>query len=105
MASPSNRVLLNLTYVDRCEIAETFVDSMERCTFDGAAMRMEFVINRLDEPKPPHAPTGKKYTACRLVMMAAAVPHFVKQLNKMMVLLETNASAAQPGDSLPGKPN
>jgi hypothetical protein len=57
-----------LTYVDQPEISETFADSLRGLTFDGMNLRLEFVVNRLDEPKPPNPPTGKALTACRLIV-------------------------------------
>jgi len=54
MAQPPSQFPANLTYVDHPDIAETFADAMERLIFDGATVRMEFVVNRLDDPKPPH---------------------------------------------------
>ena len=62
---PAQPGKLNLVYVDRPEVPETFVDSLQRTVIDGVHARMEFVVNRLDDPKPP---------ACRL---ASLIPHVV----------------------------
>jgi len=55
-------------YVERVEVTETFADSVEGMLFDGQTMRIEFVVHRYDEPKPPSAPTGRKVTSARLVL-------------------------------------
>jgi hypothetical protein len=54
---------------------------------------MEFVVNRMDPPVPPRAPTGKKITACRLIMtpqgflsMAAQLQGLVGALTQQGVL-------------------
>ncbi len=31
-------------------------------------VKLEFVVNRLDDPKPPSPPSGKAFTAARLVI-------------------------------------
>ena len=52
-------VQAQLTYVGRPEISETFANSLYRISFDAFQVRMEFVVNRLDDPKPQTPPTGK----------------------------------------------
>jgi len=54
--------------IDIPGLQETFVDSMGSSTFDGATLRIELCVTRLDLPKPPKPPTGKKYPVCRLVL-------------------------------------
>ena len=49
---------LQIRFVDRPEISETFADSTRTFTFDGHTMRIEFCTIRMDEPKPPNSPTG-----------------------------------------------
>ena len=44
-----------LRYVDRQDVSETFVDSLEKFVFDGTTLRLEFVINRFDEPNPVYS--------------------------------------------------
>ncbi len=73
-----------LTYVDRSEISETFADSLGRLTFDGIHLRMEFVVNRMDDPKPPAAPTGRALTACRVVI---PLPGMLDMLNKLQAVV------------------
>lgn len=68
-------------YVDRPDIAETFADFVHRIQFDGQTLRFEFCVTRIeDQPASGGSPTGTRYTACRLVLSAAAA---VDLMNKM----------------------
>ena len=97
---------LQLTYVDRPEISETFADSLARISFDALHARMEFVVNRVDDPKPPAAPTGKSYTACRLVIPLPAALDLHAKLGAMISMLQQQGvlkPIVQPPTS--GRPN
>jgi hypothetical protein len=48
-----------LTYLDRPEVSETFADSLGKLTLEGFNAKLEFVVNRMDNPSPPNPPTGK----------------------------------------------
>jgi len=67
-------------YVDRPEVAEIFADFVQRIQFDGQTLRFEFCVSRMDDQSPPAAPTGTRYSACRLVLSATAA---VDLMNKM----------------------
>jgi hypothetical protein len=56
--------------------------------FDGMNIRLEFVINRFDEPKPPHPPTGHALTACRLVLSLPAILDMLGKLNPLIGTLQ-----------------
>jgi hypothetical protein len=71
---------LQLQYIDRPEIAETFADFVQRIQFDGQTLRFEFCVTRLDDQRAQGTVTGKRYPACRLVLSAAAA---VDLMNKM----------------------
>ena len=75
-------------YVDRPEISETYVDTLEKMVFDGQTLRMEFCVNRMNEPKPPNPPTGKKYTACRLVLPPMGLIEMTNKLNGIVAAME-----------------
>lgn len=75
----------DLRYSDRPEISETFADSVERMYFDGNTLRLEFVVTRFDDPKPPARPTGRKCTSCRLVLSQEGA---LDLINKMTGLRE-----------------
>jgi hypothetical protein len=42
----------------------------------------------MDDPAPPNPPTGKKYTACRLVLPPLAALDLVNKLQQLVALLE-----------------
>ena len=99
-------VQAQLTYVDRPEISETFADSLYRISFDALQVRMEFVVNRLDDPQPQTPPTGKSFTACRLVMPLAAMLDLHGKLGTMITMLQQQnviRPVIQPPTS--GRPN
>jgi hypothetical protein len=71
---------LQLTYVDRPEVTETFADFVQRIQFDGQTLRFEFCVTRLDDQRTGQAATGKRYPACRLVLSPGAA---IDLMNKM----------------------
>jgi hypothetical protein len=105
MTKPTGDVSLNLMYVDHPEVSERFVDSMERIFCDGANVRMVFVVTRLDEPKPPLPPSGKKHTACRLIMPLSALPQFVDRLNSLLEVMSKQGAFHQVASADGEKPN
>jgi hypothetical protein len=97
-----------LTYVDRPEISETFSDSCARLTVEGLNAKLEFVVNRMDDPKPPAPPTGKAMTICRLVLPLPGVVDLHAKLSQILGVLQAQGiiqvtPIAQGPQS--GKPN
>lgn len=85
MTQPTRQPFVGaLTYVDHPEIAETFVDFIEKIWADGTVVRIEFVVKRLDPPVPTGPQTAQKHTACRLVLSVTALPTLIGQLNGFM---------------------
>jgi hypothetical protein len=75
-----------LQYVARPEVTETFADLLEKIVVDGqtSTLRMEFCVVRMDDPKPNQTKqTGKKYTACRVILPMVG---FFDMLNKFQQL-------------------
>jgi hypothetical protein len=79
---------VQLQYVDRPEVSETYADSLEKAMFDGNSIKMEFVVNRLNPPVVSKPPGGKKVTSSRLVMPLAGIIQMVSQLKDIMASLE-----------------
>jgi hypothetical protein len=74
-----------LQYQDRPEVFETLADNLELVYVDGPTLRLVFSVNRIDPPTRPGPPMGgKKYTACRLVMPATALPQLAAQLTNLL---------------------
>lgn len=69
------------------EIGETFVDQMGTVSFDGATLRIEFAVARMDELKPGSQPTGERHTVCRLVLSAPCAIDLMNQLQHVAAQL------------------
>ncbi|MGH6725847.1 MAG: hypothetical protein ACREB8_04785 [Pseudolabrys sp.] len=95
------RVQPKMTYVDRPEISDIFADGLRRATFDGINTKLEFVINRMDEHKPPAPPTGQSLTACRLVLPIPCVLELHGKLSQLINALHAQGVIKQTstGDS------
>jgi hypothetical protein len=95
-----------LTYVDRPEVSETFADSMWRVNFENSLVKMEFAVNRMDDPNGAAAPTGRVMTACRIVIPLAAMMDMLGKLQAMLTQLQA-AGVIRPiiPPSPTGRPN
>jgi len=89
------RVQPTMTYVDRPEISETFADGLRRATFDGINTKLEFVVNRMDEHKPPAPPAGQSLTACRLVLPIPCVLELHGKLSQLIGALQAQGVIKQ----------
>jgi hypothetical protein len=96
-----------IEYVDVPSIAETYADTVKGMMFDGQSVRLELCVTRMDEPKNgSSAPTGKRQTACRVVLPLSAALELSTQLGRMMNTLahrgaELKAKRAQPASAQP----
>lgn len=98
---------IQLQYVDRPDVSETYVDLLEKVFVNGPLVRLEFCVNRMNEPKPPKPPTGKKITASRLVMPLPALLQMADQINKVVKALEQQGVIKRTPITMPptGLPN
>jgi hypothetical protein len=97
-----------VTYVDRPEISETFADSCARVSVEGFNAKLEFIVTRMDDPKPPAPPTGKAMTTCRLVLPLPGVLALHAKLTQIINALQAQgvlSQIAQFPEQSPGKPN
>jgi hypothetical protein len=94
----SGQVLL--TYVDRPDVSETFVDSLEKCLFDGSAVRLEFVVNRIAQAQPGKQPEAVKMTASRLVTTLPGLVSLASHVNGMINALKAQG-VIQEGQAPP----
>jgi hypothetical protein len=90
-AAGAQRQAPTIRNVDRPEVAETFADAITSLVFDGQSLRIEFGVTRLDEVKAGMPITGRRYTACRLVLPPAAA---VDLINRMQ---QTGTALTQAG--------
>jgi hypothetical protein len=98
---PQSQAQLLLTYVDRPEILETYVDTLWRVYFDGNAIRMDFVVNRLDNPQAQPPRLGKAFTASRIVIPLFGMADMLNKLQDIMGQLQAQGTIRQthPPDS------
>jgi hypothetical protein len=77
-----------------------------RVTFEDMHLRMEFVVNRVDDPNPPAAPRGKAVTACRVVISLPGMVDMLGKLQAVMTQLQA-AGVLRPITNPPttGRPN
>lgn len=94
-----------LTYVDRPEISETYVDGLQLIFFDGVAVKIELVVYRYETPKPPASPSGQKITAARLVLSPQAAEALLKGLSQMAAAVQQDAKAQPQSPARPIKPH
>lgn len=88
-----------IEYVEVPGVTETFADSIHSMAFDGQTFRVEFCVTRMDEPKKADAAvTGRRMTACRMVLSPAAALQLSTKLGRMMgAMARQNAAAAKGG--------
>jgi hypothetical protein len=77
-----------IDYVDVPSIAETYADTVRGMVFDGQSVRLELCVTRMDEPaKDAGELTGKRQTACRVVLPLGAALDLSTKLGRMMATL------------------
>ena len=103
--------VIEIEYVNRPEVVETFADLLERVTVDGATntLRMEFCVVRMDDPKPGQSKqTGKKYTASRLILPMSGLLDIINKFQQIAALMEQQGTLKRQPVFPPqgsGKPN
>src|SRR5579872_7631925 len=88
-AAGVHRQAATIRHFDRADIAETFADSVMSLVFDGQSLRIEFGVTRLDEVKPNTPITGRRYTACRLVLPPAAAVELINRMQQAGLARQT----------------
>ena len=78
----------DVVYIDRPDLAETYIDSIGTTLFDGNNLRMEMCITRLDRPTPPDTPTGRRFPVHRVIMPADCMVDLYNQLGRFMKMME-----------------
>ena len=75
-------------YIDRPDLAETFVDNIRHVTFDGATVRAELAVTRFEEFTPPTPAVAKQYPVSRLVLRPDAAVDLFVRLQRLIALME-----------------
>lgn len=105
-AGPRERQAATINYIDRPDIAETFVDSVSGLVFDGQSLRIEFAVTRIDEVKPGSPITGRRYPACRLVLRPAAAVDLINRMQQVgAALTQAGVAKATPRPGETPKPD
>jgi hypothetical protein len=74
--------------VDVPSICETYADAVRGMMFDGQSVRMELCVTRMEEPKDGSGElTGKRQTACRVVLPLSAALELSSKLSSMLTTL------------------
>jgi hypothetical protein len=94
---------IDLRYEDRPELLETFADNVQRMSFDGRTLRIEFCVARLEDPvaaqtSPGKAPPGKgskpakrkgrSLPVCRLVLDLDGAVDLFNKINTLQAAME-----------------
>jgi hypothetical protein len=67
------------------ELPETFADQVGTMYFDGSALRIEFLVTRVEQPSPP--PKEERHVVSRLVLSPRCTIDLINQLNKLSTTL------------------
>ena len=94
-----------LTYVNRPEVSETYVDGLHLVFFDGMTVKVEFVVHRFDAPNPPNPTSGQKITAARLALSPEAADALLKGLSQVAAAVQQQAKAQSQSPVKPTKPH
>lgn len=82
-------------YIDRPDVSETFVDTLESVMYDGTSLRMEFAVHRFTPPNRNGRASKRKVTAVRLVMPLAGAIGLTSQLSALMEALEQQGAIGE----------
>ena len=86
---------VEVRFVDKPEISETFTDSINAMLFDGQTMRIEFCVTRLDAPKPNRSPTACRSPSCRVVLTPSTMLELFKRLSQVVNAMEKDGVIKQ----------
>ncbi|MDP1630617.1 MAG: hypothetical protein Q8L66_04275 [Caulobacter sp.] len=80
----------DLRYEDRADIVETFADNVQRMTFDGRTLRVEFCVARMDDPDAKAKKrTGRAVPVMRLVLDLDGAVDMFNKMNNLQAALES----------------
>ena len=98
-----------LRYEDRPDLSETFADTVQRMTFDGRTLRIEFCAVRMDDPDAKAKKrTGKSVPVSRIVLDLDGAVDMLNKMNSLQAALQNRGvittSAAPAPASAPAAP-
>jgi len=80
MAPAPHTLQKHMTYVGRPDISEAYTDFLGQGCYDETTLRMEFFVNRMNNPQSDRTLTGLPVTACRVIMPPSGVLDIIEQL-------------------------
>ncbi len=87
--APKPEAPMDLRYVDRPDLVETFADNVQRMSFDGRTMRIEFCVRRADEPDPKaKGKTGRAVPVVRLVLDLDGAVDLFNKINSLQAAMQ-----------------
>lgn len=79
----------DLRYEDRVDLIETFADNVQRMTFDGRTLRVEFCVARMDELDPKaKKKTGRAVPVVRLVLDLDGAVDLFNKVNSLQAAMQ-----------------
>ena|SRR5437762_2231291 len=78
-----------LRYEERPDLNETFADNVQRMTFDGRTLRIEFCVTRSDEGPAGGQRIGRSIPVCRLILDLDGAVDLFNKINNLQSALET----------------
>ena len=88
-SAPKPDAPIELRYEDRLDLVETFADNVQRMSFDGRTMRIEFCVQRADEPDPKaRQKTGRAVPVVRLVLDLEGAVDLFNKINSLQAAMQ-----------------
>ena len=95
----------DLRYEDRPELSETFADTVQRMTFDGRTLRIEFCAVRMDEPDAKAKKrTGKPVPVSRIVLDPDGPVDMLNKMNSLQAALKSSGVITTSATPAPAAP-
>jgi hypothetical protein len=87
--TPAATAAPELRYEDRPDLVETFADNVQRMSFDGRTMRVEFCVARADEIDPKAKKrTGRAVPVVRLVLDLEGAVDLFNKVNSLQAAMQ-----------------
>jgi len=107
MASNPRELFQKFPVEPHHEVKETYADFLGLTSFDGSSLRIELLVARMEDPKPPAQPTGQRHIVARLVLSPACAIDLINQMNQIAAqLAQVGLIKMEQGQAKPQqKPN
>jgi len=87
--APTTDTPMDLRYEDRLDLVETFADNVQRMSFDGRTMRIEFCVRRADEPDAKaRRKSARAVPVVRLVLDLEGAVDLFNKINSLQAAMQ-----------------